>query len=79
MKHDNRNDGSCYITIYDEHVNTMTLCSVLIYYERNRIETKFVIANTQELYIPLYTYNIQKMALNTNNDKGQVDDYQEKK
>jgi len=49
-KHDNRDDGSCYTTIYDEHENTATFCSVPTYHERNRAEAKFVTANPQELH-----------------------------
>ena len=35
-KHDNRDDGSCYITIYDEEGNAATFCSVPSNHERNR-------------------------------------------
>jgi len=32
-KHDNRDDGNCYTTIYDEHENTVTCCSVPTHHE----------------------------------------------
>ena len=35
-KHDNRDDGSCYTTIYDEEGNAATFCSVPSNHERNR-------------------------------------------
>jgi len=46
-KHDNRDEGSCYTTIYDEHGNTATFCSVPTHHERN-------MAEPQESRIPLY-------------------------
>jgi len=46
-KHDNRDDGSCYTAIYNEHGNTATFCSVPTHHERNRAEAKFVTANPQ--------------------------------
>ena len=55
-KHDNRDDGSCYTTIYDEHRNTATFCLVPMHHERNRAEAKFVMANPQEhTRMPPYT------------------------
>ena len=44
-KHHNRDDGRCYTTIYDEHGNTATFCSLPTHHERNRTEAKFVMAN----------------------------------
>jgi len=39
-KHDNRDDGSCFITIYDERGNVATFCSVPAHHKRNRAEAK---------------------------------------
>ena len=67
-KHDNRDDGSCYTTIYDEHGNTATFCSVPMHYERNRAEAKFVTTNLQESRMPLYACDGRKMVvLDTDN------------
>jgi len=46
-KHDNRDDGSCYTTLYDENRNTATFYSVPMHHERNRAEP-------QESRIPPY-------------------------
>jgi hypothetical protein len=35
-KHDNRDDGSCYTTIFDADGNATTFCSVPSNHERNR-------------------------------------------
>ena len=35
IKHDNRDDGSCYTTISDKKGNYATFCSVSVEYERN--------------------------------------------
>jgi len=39
-KHDNRDDGSCFTTIYDERENAEMFCSVPAHYERNRAGAK---------------------------------------
>jgi len=40
VKHDNRDDGSCYTTIHDERGNSVTFCSVPAHNERNRSEAR---------------------------------------
>ena len=40
VKHNNRDNESCFTTIYDERGNTATLCSVPAHHERNRAEAK---------------------------------------
>jgi len=39
-KHDNRDDGSCYTTIYDEGGNLVTFCSVPAHHELNWSEAR---------------------------------------
>ena len=46
-KHDNRDDGSCFITIYDECGNATTFCSLPVHHERNRAEARIATANQQ--------------------------------
>jgi len=75
VKHDHRDDGSCYTTIYDVHGNTAKFCSIPMQHERNRAKTKFVTANPQESRMPLYACDGRKVVvLNTNNEEVQVDD-----
>ena len=71
-KHNNRDDGSCYTTIYDKHRNTVTFCSVSTYHERNRAETKFVTSNPQESCMALYACDRWKVILDTDNEEVQV-------
>jgi len=74
-KHDNRDDGSCYTTIYDEHGNIATFCSVPMHHERNRAEAKFVTANPQESRMSPYACDGRKVVvLDTDNEEVQVDD-----
>jgi len=47
-KHDNRDDRSCYTTIYDEHGNTATFCSVPTHHGRNRAETRSTATANQQ-------------------------------
>ena len=39
-KHDNRDDGSCSTTIYDQYGNAAMFCSVPAHHERNRAQAK---------------------------------------
>jgi len=76
VKHDNRDDGSCYTITYDEHGNTATFCSVPTHHEWNRAEAKFVTTNPQEhTRMPPYTCDGRKVVVSdTDNEKVQVDD-----
>jgi len=47
-KHDNRDDGSCFTTIYDERENATMFCSVPAHHERNRAEAKSVTTANQQ-------------------------------
>jgi len=46
-KHDNRDDGSCFTTIYDECGNAAMFCSVPAHHECNRAEARIATANQQ--------------------------------
>jgi len=47
-KHDNRDDRSCFTTIYDKHGNAATFCSVPAHHERNRAEASSVTTTNQQ-------------------------------